>query len=120
MIKLFNIESHHIDTSKYSNLLHDRVVRDIECKIADYVNAKYSVSLNSASSCLFLCMVNKDVVVNIPSMIPPVVANAILTSGNTIEFADDSDWPGYSYVLYEFADYKIIDSAQKLKKNQFK
>jgi dTDP-4-amino-4,6-dideoxygalactose transaminase len=120
MIKLFNIESHHIDTSKYSNLLHDRIVRDLECKIADYVNAKYSVSLNSASSCLFLCMLNKDVVVNIPSMIPPVVVNAIINSGNKYKFKDNVKWVGDSYIFHDFGEYKIVDSAQKITKDQFK
>tara|TARA_R100000315_G_C5228672_1_gene139630 strand:- start:1226 stop:1981 length:756 start_codon:yes stop_codon:yes gene_type:complete len=64
-------------------------------------------------------MLNKDDTVNLPSMIPPVVANAILTSGNKINFIDDVDWVGNSYVLHEFDDYKIVDSAQKLEENQF-
>ena len=52
-------------------------------------------------------------------MIPPVVANAIITSGNEVEFYDDVDWVGHSYVLHTFEDYKIVDSAQKLEQNQF-
>lgn len=52
-------------------------------------------------------------------MIPPVVANAIITSGNKVEFYDDTDWVGHSYVLHTFEDYKIVDSAQKLEPNQF-
>jgi dTDP-4-amino-4,6-dideoxygalactose transaminase len=120
MIQLFNINNHIIDTSEFSHLLHGGVVIEFEKKIAEYVGTKYACSVNSATNAIFLSLLNKDVTVKLPSMIPPVVANAILTSGNTIEFADDSDWPGHSYVLYEFADYKIVDSAQKLKKNQFK
>jgi dTDP-4-amino-4,6-dideoxygalactose transaminase len=53
-------------------------------------------------------------------MIPPVVLNAIITSGNRYEFYDDVDWVGGSYLLHDFGDYKVIDSAQKLEKNQFK
>ena len=53
-------------------------------------------------------------------MIPPVVLNAIITSGNKYEFYDDVNWIGDSYLLHNFGDYKIIDSAQKLEKNQFK
>ena len=120
MIQLFNINTHIIDTSEFSHLLHDRVVIEFEKKIAEYVGSKYACSVNSATNAIFLSLLNKGVTVNLPSMIPPVVANAILTSGNTIEFADNSDWPGHSYILYEFTDYKIVDSAQKLKKNQFK
>ena len=120
MIQLFNIDNHIIDTSEFSHLLHDEVVIEFEKKIAEYVGAKYACSVNSATNAIFLSLLNKDVTVNLPSMIPPVVANAILTSGNTIDFADDCDWPGHSYVLYKFTDYKVVDSAQKLKKNQFK
>jgi|TARA_B100000959_G_scaffold243088_1_gene266078 dTDP-4-amino-4,6-dideoxygalactose transaminase len=120
VIELFNINNHIIDTSEFSNLLHDDIVVEFEKKIADYVGAKYACSVNSATNAIYLSLLNKDVTVNLPSIIPPVVANAILTSGNYIEFIDNVNWVGNSYVLYEFSDYKIIDSAQKLKKNQFK
>jgi len=53
-------------------------------------------------------------------MIPPVVLNAIITSGNKHNFSDNTDWVGDSYILLDFGDYKVIDSAQKLEKNQFK
>ena len=120
MIQLFNINTHKIDTSEFSNLLHDDVVIKFERVIAEYVGAKYACSVNSATSAIFLSLLNKNVTVDLPSMIPPVVANAIITSGNKINFIDDVDWVGHSYRLYQFDDYKIIDSAQKLKKNQFK
>ena len=45
----------------------------------------------------------------VPSMIPPVVCNAILTSGNKLDFNDDVVWVGDSYVLHQFDDYKIIN-----------
>jgi len=54
------------------------------------------------------------------TIIPPVVCNSIITSGNKIKFRDDVSWVGDSYVLHEFEKYKIIDSAQKITKNQFK
>ena len=119
MIQLFNINDHIIDTSKFSNLLHDNVVIEFEKQIANYVGAKYACSINSATNAIFLSLLNKNVKVNLPSMIPPVVANAILTSGNKINFIDDVDWVGNSYTLHQFDDYKIVDSAQKLKRNQF-
>jgi dTDP-4-amino-4,6-dideoxygalactose transaminase len=65
-------------------------------------------------------MLNKNTTVKVPSMIPPVVCNAILTSGNKISFTDDVKWVGNSYILHKFKDYKIIDSAQKVDLNQFK
>lgn len=119
MIPLFNINNHIIDTSKFSNLLHDNVVIEFEKKIADYVGSKYACSINSATNAIFLSLLNKNVTVRLPSMIPPVVANAILTSGNNIDFTDDVDWIGHSYILYQFDGYKIIDSAQKLERDQF-
>ena len=119
MISLFNIPTHNIDTSKFSNLLHDKVVEEFERKIADYVGAKYACSINSATNAIFLSLLNKNTTVDLPSMIPPVVANAILTSGNKINFVDNVEWVGHSYVLHEFDDYKIVDSAQKLECDQF-
>jgi dTDP-4-amino-4,6-dideoxygalactose transaminase len=119
MIQLFNINTHKIDTSEFSNLLHDDVVIKFERVIAEYVGAKYACSVNSATSAIFLSLLNKNVTVDLPSMIPPVVANAIITSGNKINFIDDVDWVGHSYRLYQFDDYKVVDSAQKLEKNQF-
>ena len=128
MIKLFNINHHTIDTSEFSNLLHDDIVVDFEKKIAVYVGSKYACSINSATNAIFLSLLEKKLnymthmEVKLPSMIPSVVANAVLTSGfmNKIEFVDDVDWVGHSYILHQFDDYKVVDSAQKLKKNQFK
>lgn len=121
MINLFNINNYSIDTNRYSNLLHDKIVTEFEETIAEYVGAKYSVSFNSATSAIFLILSEyKELTIKVPSMIPPVVLNAIITSGNKYEFYDDVNWIGDSYLLHNFGDYKIIDSAQKLEKNQFK
>ena len=128
MIQLFNINKHNIDTSEFSNLLHDDCVEEFEKKIAQYVGAKYACSVNSATSAIFLIMkekrtyVREKVTINIPSMIPPVVANAALTSGffHKLNFVDDVDWVGDSYVLHQFKDFKVVDSAQKLQEGQFR
>jgi len=120
MINLFNIPNHIIDTSKFSHSLHGDIVEEFESNFRDYVGAKYSCTINSATNAIFLSLLNKNTTVNIPSMIPPVVANAILTSGNKINFVDNTTWVGDSYILHEFEDYKIIDSAQKVDLNQFK
>ena len=119
MIQLFKVSNHNIDTSKFSNLLHDNVVEEFEKTIAEHVGAKYACSINSATNAIFLSMLNKNVTVDLPSMIPPVVANALVTSGNKINFVDNVEWVGDSYVLHQFDDYKIVDSAQKLEENQF-
>jgi UDP-4-amino-4,6-dideoxy-L-N-acetyl-beta-L-altrosamine transaminase len=120
MINLFTINNHILDTSKYSNLLHDDVVNVFENELCKYVGSKYAVTFNSATSAIFLSLLNKNITLRVPSMIPPVVLNAIITSGNEYEFTDNTEWVGDSYVLHEFKDYKIIDSAQKIERNQFK
>ena len=120
MINLFHINNYTINTDNYSNLLHDKIVNTFEQTISNYVGAKYAVSFNSATSAIFLALTGKNTTIKVPSMIPPVVLNAIVTSGNQYDFYDDVNWVGDSYLLHDFGDYKIIDSAQKLDKNQFK
>ena len=129
MVNLFNIENHIIDTSKFNHVLHDNCVKEFENTIANYVGAKYACGVSSATNAIYLAMSKHNhwpTVVEIPSMIPPVVANAIITSNHKVDFKDDVDWVGDSYILKHFTmwgeekDYKIIDSAQKLEKNQFK
>ena len=123
MIQLFNVNNHIIDTSEFSNMLHDDIVIQYEKEIANYVGAKYACAVNSATNAIFLTMVMEKYmnprVIKIPSIIPPVVANAIITSGNKVEFTDDVEWVGDSYVLHKFRTYKVVDSAQKLERNQF-
>jgi UDP-4-amino-4,6-dideoxy-L-N-acetyl-beta-L-altrosamine transaminase len=119
MIQLFNINNYTIDTSKYSNFLHDKIVEDFVKEFCSFVGAKYGCALNSATNAIFLCLENKKQKVVIPSLIPPVVINAINNSNNSFSFSDDVSWVGSSYVLHDFGDYKIIDSAQRVDKNQF-
>ena len=119
MIQLFNIPNYNIDTSKFSHYLHGDIVTQFESKFAEYVGAKYACSVNSATNAIFLMLLNKNTTVNVPSMIPPVVLNAVITSGNKVNFVDDIDWIGSSYLLHTFSDYRIIDSAQRVDKNQF-
>ena len=121
MINLFNVNNYTINTSEYSNLLHDNIVQKFESSICEYVGAKYGVSFNSATSAIFLQLSQyNNLKIKIPSVLPPVVVNAIITSGNNYEFYDNVMWVGDSYTLHDFGDYKVVDSAQKLEKNQFK
>ena len=120
MINLFNIPDYTIDTSTFSHYLHGDIVEEFESNFKNYVGAKYSCTVNNATNAIFLSLLNKNTTVKVPSMIPPVVCNAILTSGNKINFTDNTEWVGDSYILHQFKDYKIIDSAQKVNKNQFK
>ena len=96
MIQLFHINNHTIDTSEFSNLLHDEIVIEYEKEIANYVGAKYACAINSATNAIFLIFKMEEFLnprkITIPSIIPPVVANAIITSGNIVRFNDDVDW----------------------------
>ena len=58
--------------------------------------------------------------VSVPSILPPVVNNALLKAKSKITYTDNVSWVGHSYLLHQFKDYKVIDSAQKVEKNQFK
>ena len=118
-LNLFHIPNHVIDTSKWDHALHDSGVVEFEEAFADFVGAKYACSISSATNAIFLAFLNKNVTVNVPSIIPPVVLNALINGGNEINFTDDVDWVGDSYILHHFSDYKIIDSAQKVQRNQF-
>ena len=118
-LNLFHIPNHIIDTSKWNHALHDSGVIEFEEAFADFVGAKYACSISSATNAIFLAFLNKNITVNVPSVIPPVVLNALINGGNQINFTDDVDWVGDSYILHQFEDYKIIDSAQKVQRNQF-
>jgi len=123
MIKLFNINNYQIDTAKLGNLLHGEIVEEFEQAFAEYVGAKYACFANSASSLIYLSLngLNSDPntpnsTIKIPSIIPLVVPNVIINSGNNIEFYDDIDWVGNAYKLHD----GIWDSAQQVSRNQYK
>lgn len=108
MINLFHIPQHTINTSEFSHLLHDEIIEEFEQAFAEYVGAKYACFANSASSLLYLSLRKRNTTVKIPSIIPPVVPNVIVNSGNNIEFYDDIDWVGDMYQIHD----GIWDSAQ--------
>ena len=71
MINLFEIQNRIIDTSKIENLLHSKIVTELEESIAKYVGAKYSCALNSCTSALFLSLKlsNQSTQCTVPSLI---------------------------------------------------
>jgi dTDP-4-amino-4,6-dideoxygalactose transaminase len=115
-----HVNDYVIDTSQFRPLLNDKVVEELEKEIASYVGAKYACSIHSATMAIFMSLLEQEkTTVEIPSIIPPVVPNAILTAGHDLKYRDDVNWVGSSYTLHQFEDYKIIDSAQQLDENQF-
>ena len=130
MINLFEINNYKIDTSRFSNLLHDKVVREFEKNFAEYVGAKHACSANSASSLIQLSNIKCPSIFEIPSIIPVVVPNAIIRSTEPRAYReapyflvrDDIEWVGGSYTICNCKSrgMKVIDSAQKVERNQFK
>lgn len=123
MIDLFHTPHYTIDTSRFSHWLHDPIVREFEENFCQYVGARYGCSLNSATSGILLMFSAFAPVdeIEIPSIIPPVVVNAILNADCMVRFIDNVEWVGNSYILHRFIkeNCKIIDSAQKVERNQF-
>ncbi len=115
MINLFNINNYTINTNELGHILHGEIVEEFEQAFAEYVGAKYACFANSASSLIYLSLRNLNATVKVPSIIPVVVPNMILNSGNKIEFYDDIDWVGDMYQLHP----GIWDSAQRLTRNQY-
>jgi len=122
-INLFHIEPYTIDTGSFDNLLHGRVVREFEQELCRYVGAKYACSTSSATAAIQLCLnlsTEPDDFVVLPSILPPVVANAVHHADLDVNFVDEVEWVGWSYDLYTYGDgRRIIDSAQRLDRNQF-
>ncbi|HEX4849495.1 MAG TPA: DegT/DnrJ/EryC1/StrS family aminotransferase, partial [Puia sp.] len=106
MIPLFHIPSYTIDTGQFSNLLHDKIVRKFEEDFCQYVDAKYGCSLHSATAAIELIFesvldeTELAGIIKIPSIIPPVVPNAVMhgisSSGCGIEFTDNVNWVGHA------------------------
>jgi dTDP-4-amino-4,6-dideoxygalactose transaminase len=96
-------------------MLHDEVVGELEENFAQYVGAKYACTANSASSLLFLSLIKYNEIIDIPSTMPIVVPNAIITAGNQVRFYNDINWVGHCYHLHD----NIFDSAQEVRKNQY-
>ena len=121
MIPLFNINNYEIDTASLGNHLHGPIVDEFVEEFCSYIGATYGCALNSATNAIFLAFERESPQeVTIPSVLPPVVYNALHHAGSTIKFKDDTAWVGGSYVLHDFGDYKVIDSAQKVESGQFK
>jgi len=113
MIFLFNIPNYTIDTSKFNNLLHGDIVEEFTENFCKYVGAPYGCAINSASSAIFLLSYYNNFKFSIPTMLPPVVLNAIINGNSQYEFVDNINWIGHTYNLYN-GEMLIIDSAQEV------
>ena len=111
MISLFNIPTYNIDTSKFSNLLHDDIVDKFTENFLDYVNMPYGCAINSATNAIFLLAYYRKFNFEIPTMLPLVVQNALTHAKARYKFKDDPYWIGNSYIMNS-DDMQLIDSAQ--------
>ena len=114
MIHLFHIPDYKIDTSKFNHLLHGDIVEEFTENFCKYVGASYGCAVNSATSAIFLISEYGFVQFQVPTMIPPVVVNAIINGSSQYDFTDDIHWIGHSYVMCN-KTMRIIDSAQEVK-----
>jgi len=118
VINLFPVYDGNIDCSKFKNLIYDDVVPEFEEAFCKYTNAKYVALISNATTAITLALQQKYVYkksISVPTILPYVVANAIINSDNFLNFVEDTEWVGWSYQLYP----GIIDSAHRLDRNQF-
>ena len=127
MIQLFAPLDVAITIPLDEHVLHGKQVREFEQEFADYVGAKYACSFNSASSAIFLIftmikqLLPADIkVISLPSMIPPVVPNAVLNAGWPIILNNQNRWIGSKYRLYQGRQIEVWDSAQDVQPDSYK
>jgi len=95
------------------------IVEAFEREVAVYAGAPYAVAVNCCTNALFLALVReKEKIgkqkVELPCRTYVGVAQAVLNSGNEIQFRDYI-WRG-SYVLFPFA---IVDSARQFYRGMY-
>lgn len=121
MIKLFDIK-YPKTLPEFSNLLHGPIVGEFESAFSEYVGLKYGLGFNSATSAIELLMnylrETEDLkVVKIPSIIPPVVINALTRAKMKYVYEDNVDWVGNTYTFgVQKRERMIVDSAHAINK----
>tara|TARA_R110002012_G_scaffold77447_6_gene196596 strand:- start:4030 stop:4989 length:960 start_codon:yes stop_codon:yes gene_type:complete len=120
LINLFNLNDYTIPMGDFDHHLHGSIVTEFEEEFAAYVGAKYACSLSSATNAIFLIALSKRQTYKVPALLPAVVVNAIVNAGCDVKFIDNWSWVGGSYLLHDYEDFKVIDSAQRVDRNQFK
>lgn len=123
MIKLFELSKGSYNLEDYNHVLHGDIVTQFEEEFAKYVGCEYACVVDSCTNAIFLTVtygVDRNIAINIPSMIPPVVVNAVYHSNHKIRYTDDINWVGGSYNLYTSTKGSIIDSAHRVDRDQYK
>ena len=121
MINLFQMPTVKVEIGPDTHLLHGKVVEVFEDEFAKYVGSNYACGVSSCTMAIYLTLTylkHMDLKVNLPTMIPPVVANAVIHSGVKWQFIDNPGWMGNAYTLAENPILgRIVDSAQYVSKD---
>lgn len=110
-MELFPTPNFNISNNNLPNLLYGNYNEKLEKELRTWVGAESACSCHSATMAIMLLLQGKNAIIEIPTMIPPVVANAIILGGNKIRVVDNPSWVGSPYII-EAPDIRIIDSAQ--------
>lgn len=121
MINLFNIVQPKI-TRKYKNIINDEIVDEFIESFTQYVGADYGCAVSSATTGITMVLesLKLDRVLQIPTVIPPIVANSIYQADRFFTLKDDISWIGHAYELTRNSERIVIDSAQQVNRNQYK
>jgi dTDP-4-amino-4,6-dideoxygalactose transaminase len=121
MIRLFSIPNPgQINLESVDHLLNSSIVTMFENEFKDYVGYKYAVGTSSCTLAIEVVLNmlqdhdNHLVRVIIPSIIPPVVPNAVYRAGISWGWTDNTSWVGGAYTLAETPDYHVVDSAHEV------
>jgi dTDP-4-amino-4,6-dideoxygalactose transaminase len=113
---LYRTEPEDIKVLGYKwNMPHD-IVDLFEKKVASYVNCKYAIATDSASSAIFLTLkyINTPTKITIPKNTYISVPNYIKLAGYDVIF-DDREWSG----SYQLNPIDVWDSSGRFTSNMF-
>jgi dTDP-4-amino-4,6-dideoxygalactose transaminase len=92
------------------------VVDAFEDKVAKYAGSKYSVSTDSCTNAMFMCLkyLSASGSIEVPKKTYLSVPGLVIHAGCKIKFKD-IEWSG----VYKLAPYPIIDGATRFTKNMY-
>lgn len=122
MIRLFSIPKLGlVNLDQVDHLINGQAVKWFENDFKDYVEYKYAVGTSSCTIAIevvlnfLLYKEDKRMIdVTIPSIIPPVVPNAVYRAGVNWRWTDNPYWIGGPYTLAETKNYHVVDSAHEV------
>lgn len=128
-IRLFDLPAVGGFTLDYvDNRINGMSVRSLEDLWSERMDWKYSIATASCTVAITIVLewIKREYGdpgyrynVHVPSMIPPVVPNAVYQAiGSQFEWSDNIDWVGDSYCLVSSEEFRVIDSAHRVAKEK--